>query len=246
MPRIEEIEAFHNKLAKILAEESKDSIKELQDALDAVNVQIHELEGKKLEISSISNVSEAVLKEYSDLEKEMEHLQEANKRFDDLAALKQEKSAEEEKYNKAVVEQTSELSQTVNEEMAKLNDYIYGGTKTSPILTVNDYKNYDLSVTRDGGTGSQYRGLILFDLAALKMTKLPIVVHDSIILKNLEDYALTKILELYDSTDKQVIIAFDKYDSYGPRAKELLESKSILRLSNNGDELFGKAFNETR
>lgn len=76
----------------------------------------------------------------------------------------------------------------------------------------------------------------------LSLTKLPILVHDSVVLKQISDDAIEKIIELYSSCGKQVIIALDKQDSYSEKTSRLLGESAVLRLSSNGQELFGRSW----
>ena len=92
----------------------------------------------------------------------------------------------------------------------------------------------------DTGTGIAYKGLIVYDLAVLRLTALPILVHDSLLLKQIADNAIEKILELYCSSGKQIIIALDKQSSYGIHTEQILESHAVLKLAPNGQELFGR------
>ena len=74
----------------------------------------------------------------------------------------------------------------------------------------------------------------------MNITPLPVIVHDSTMFKNVADFPVDKIIELYSKyTDKQIIIAFDKQNAYSDKTKEILESTMILKLDENGDELFG-------
>ena len=87
-----------------------------------------------------------------------------------------------------------------------------------------------------------YKGLVVYDLAVLSLTKLPLLVHDSVVLKQISDDAIEKIIELYSSCGKQVIIALDKQDSYSEKTSRLLGESAVLRLSSNGQELFGRSW----
>ena len=86
--------------------------------------------------------------------------------------------------------------------------------------------------------------MILFDLAVLKLTALPAVAHDSFMLKQIEDSVLEKLLEMYSKSDKQVFIAIDKETSYSDRAQEILNDSAVLRLSADGNELFGRSWDK--
>lgn len=94
----------------------------------------------------------------------------------------------------------------------------------------------------DTGTGIACKGLVLFDLSVLNSTKLPILAHDSVILKQISDEAIEKILELYIQSNKQIFIAFDKQDSYTEKAQKILAESAVLKLAPNGKELFGKSW----
>lgn len=244
---IEEVEEFHNQLAKILSKERKESLDSLKETLAITNGKIEELEKRQEKIPSTPNVSQAVLEQYSEIETELSNLKRANANFQKSVKLKEEKTHEQDSFNTLVVSETSNLTKIIDAEMSSLNDFIYGGAKTAPVIDIQDYKNYEFKVINDGGTGAQYRGLIIFDLAALRKTALPLLVHDSPVFKQVEDYAMPKILELYEqSAPKQVFIAFDKADSYGEEAKAILDRTKVLSLSSGGNELFGKSWNEVK
>ena len=91
-------------------------------------------------------------------------------------------------------------------------------------------------------TGSRYKGLILFNLAMLKPTALTAVANDSRILRQIENIVLKKLLEMYSKTEKQVFIAMDKETSHTKRAQGILNDYAVLRLSPNGNELFGRTW----
>lgn len=125
--------------------------------------------------------------------------------------------------------------------MSKLNDSIYEGSYNAPVLDFTE-NGYIFFTPDDTGTGIAYKGLVVYDLAVLGLTKLPILVHDSIVLKQISDDAIERIIELYSSCGKQVIIALDKQDSYSEKTAHLLNDAAVLKLSNNGEELFGRSW----
>ena len=71
---------------------------------------------------------------------------------------------------------------------------------------------------------------------------MPILVHDSVVLKQISDDAIEKIIELYSTCGKQVIIALDKQDSYSEKTAHLLGEAAVLKLTANGQELFGRSW----
>ena len=57
-----------------------------------------------------------------------------------------------------------------------------------------------------------FKELIIFDLVLLRLTELSVIAHDSNIFKNIADLPIDKIMELYNQSEKQIFIAFDKED----------------------------------
>lgn len=64
-----------------------------------------------------------------------------------------------------------------------------------------------------------------------------------LILKQIGDQPLEKILELYSQSAKQVFISLDKKGSYPERTQQLLEQSTVLHLTDDGNELFGRSWN---
>jgi hypothetical protein len=56
---------------------------------------------------------------------------------------------------------------------------------------------------------------------------------------------LEHILELYEDCGKQVFIAFDKPDSTSVKAATILNSTTVLPLS-DGNELFGRSWSKQK
>ena len=50
----------------------------------------------------------------------------------------------------------------------------------------------------NGETGAQYRGIIIFDLANLKLTPLSFVIHGMQMLLHIEKKVLAEIIKLYE------------------------------------------------
>lgn len=135
------------------------------------------------------------------------------------------------------------MQDKINSKMKDLNDAIYDGKRSSPNLKIKDSEHYEFSTPNDLGTGSKYKGIIVLDLSILELTKLPVIIHDSIMLKHIEDNAIEKILELYTRTNKQVFIALDKKGSYSQKAQNIMQTSTVLRLGSDTAALFGKTWN---
>lgn len=246
LERLAEIEDFHRKISRILNKEFKENEEKLLNLLEVTNSKIFELEAKLKDQKSLPNVTQAILEKYSNLQNELTNIQKANDNFIKADQLKERKDTLKAELNHLIVDVITQFQDDLNKRMHQLNDEIYNGRKTSPTLNISDTDHYTFFTPKDGGTGSKYKGLVLFDLAVLELTKLPVIIHDSILLKQIEDFALEKILQLYTKTKKQVFIALDKGTSYTQDAQEILAKNTVLTLEPGGSELFGRAWNEVQ
>ena len=109
--------------------------------------------------------------------------------------------------------------------------------------TADEYNSYRFETPDDTGTGSKYKGMVIFDLAVLNLTTLPAIVHDSLILKNISDGSIDGIMKIYASSKKQIFIAFDKQDAYTTETRKTVSDNQVLKLSNNHCELYGQSWN---
>ena len=243
---LEEVEGFHRRLSKVLRDEYKEAERNLATSYTVLNNEIVKLKDELAEIKKVPNVSEAILKEYAAITTELNNLQTANKNYEDHEKLDKNAKDYAETRDKVIAQQLWEIQAAVNKEMRTLTQSILGEGKQPPILTLEKLNKYRFETPNDGGTGAQFRGIITFDLANLRQTSLPFIVHDSIMLKNLSKNTLAKIVKLYEgvSDDKQVFISYDSLDSYDAETEKLMKKHCVLELSPGGDELFGWAWNE--
>ena len=242
---IEEIDAFHRKLKSVLNSEYKDSQRKIEDAIELLDVQIAVLERDVSEINATPHLTQALLDSYSGIDREMRNLRDANEYYvkkDELQTTREELQA---RHDSLIEELTAELQTEINIRLLELNAIVCNGRKTAPSINISNAKKYSFSTPNDIGTGSQTRGMFLFDLVTSEKTLLPAVVQDSMSVKQVEDPVMLKILELYRQSDKQFFVAVDKGESYTDDNKipDVIKETTRLKLS-PGHELFGRAWNE--
>lgn len=78
------------------------------------------------------------------------------------------------------------------------------------------------------------------------MTSLPAIAHDSLILKNVSDGSIEGIMKIYESFQKQIFISFDKQDAYQDETRRIVGENTVLKLSDNGGDLYGYSWNTER
>ena len=245
---LEDIERFHQKLAKILADEFAETEKDLATTFVLLNNEIVRIQEQITEIKNVPNVSQAILREFARITTELNNLREANQNYDEMERLKKVAADYAETRDAVIHDQLLAIESAVNQAMREISFAILkDATHLPPVLRLEKLGKYIFNTPNDGGTGAQYRGLITFDLANMEVAPVPFVVHDSVLLKNIERPVFSEIMRVYaamEAKGKQVFLAYDTLDSYGDETRSLLEANAVLELSPGGNELFGWAWNK--
>lgn len=241
---LKDIEKFHQKISDILRSEFQSAITNLNALIKTSNIEINSLEQEIQAMGVTSKISKAVLDKYASIDNTIQTFQKQNDAYAQAEELTVAAKELNDRFTSFQTEITAQLQNDINIEMDEINDYIYTGRKQAPILAINSTNSYMFKTPNDGGTGTNYKGLVVFDLAMLHLTALPSIAHDSILLKQIGDAPLERILEIYKSSDKQIFITLDKESSYSPHSQEILNKTMVLQLSENGNELFGRSWNE--
>lgn len=247
---LEEIEHFHQKLTKILEQEFAETERSLATTYSLLSREIDAIQEQITEIKNVPNVSQAILKEFAQITTELNNLRKANRNYDELQRLKQVAADYAATRDTIIADELLIIKNTVNREMDSITLEILGdATHMPPVLKLEKLNKYTFKTPNDGGTGAQYRGLITFDLANMAVTPIPFVVHDSVLLKNIERAVFSSIIKVYHNQrqqGKQVFMAYDTLDAYDKETRELVEENAVLQLSPGGNELFGWAWNKER
>ena len=245
---LEEIERFHQKLSKILEEEYAETEKNLATTYALLNNEIVRIQEQITEIKNVPNVSQAILKEFARITTELNNLKQANENYDELERLKKIATDYAETRDAVIADELLAIESTVNQQMREISLTILSdATHLPPVLRLEKLNKYTFYTPNDGGTGAQYRGLITFDLANMGVAPVPFVVHDSVLLKNIERPVFSAIIRVYydqKQKGKQVFMAYDTLDAYDKETRELVEENAVLQLSPGGNELFGWAWNK--
>lgn len=239
--KLQEIEEFHRIISLIFKSELRAERLKAEKELAEYDKIINEYENQLQELIQNPNLSKTILTQHTELLREKDRMQKENGAYTKLQQLKSERDADAERLQKFKQQQLAIIAHQLNDEMSRLNDSIYEGSYNAPVLDFTE-NGYLFFTPDDTGTGIAYKGLVVYDLAVLGLTKLPVLVHDSVVLKQISDDAIERIIGLYSSCGKQVIIALDKQDSYSEKTAQLLSDAAVLRLTKNGEELFGKSW----
>jgi hypothetical protein len=239
LAELSEVEAFHKKISGIFKQELIEENTRLRKEVSDYDSLIRTLENQMMQLFQTPRLSRIVLEEHAGKLKELDRMRGENEAYETVNDLKEQWNSDKQSLEDIKTKQFAILSDKVNNEMNRINNIIYKGGYNSPKIVFGG-NTYQFFTPNDTGTGIAYKGLVVFDLAVLNLTHLPILVHDSVVLKQISDEAIERIMEQYIASNKQVVIALDKQESYSSRTTQILEENAVLRLASNGEELFGR------
>ena len=144
-----------------------------------------------------------------------------------------------EQYREAV----KDIEAQINESLTTISNEVTDGIEKAPVLSMGLSNDLSFGTIDDTSEGTAFKNLVLYDLSLAKLSTVPVIIHDSNILKRIDDDYLEQILEHYQSCGSQVFIAFDKAESAKQGAKAILEQTTLLHLY-DGHELFGQSWSK--
>jgi uncharacterized protein YydD (DUF2326 family) len=242
----EEIEYFHKKIREILSEEMDEEIERLQPLIGEYDKEITRLNRKIEESGLAKEMSERVLSQCVNVSKSIDKLEEETAELIHQKELQEARAEAEQILEQLIQQQTEKLDEMqddINLRMEIINGVVTEKQETAPLLYITPQKEIVFETPSNTSEGTAYKSLVVYDLSILELRPIPALIHDSNILKRIEDVHLERILERYQTSRRQVFIAFDKADSTTTKAHKILDETAILRLS-DGNELFGRSWSK--
>jgi len=228
--RLSKIDSFHSSLSNILKEELQSSASNLTIQIGQVNNELLRLEKViSTALKSIENPNYIVDKVF-DISSALTKAKTENSYFESKNDLQVRATQITNELNEKKLLILDEIMERINKKLQLLTTEVYGLDGKSPTLILTE-KSYEFTIFEDTGTGKAYSNLILFDLAVLSETELPFVIHDSILYKNIQNDAVSNLIDIYASHKKQSFIAIDEINKYGLLAKQTLEKNRVIHLT---------------
>lgn len=242
--KLYEVEKYHQKLAAILDEQFTAERQSVEEEIAALQEQIKELQAQINQLGFVGNLSKEFLDKHSEIKGRIDALKAQNEAYLTLTDLQDARKKADDMLKRAIEDILADIERSINGKMKEFNDSLFTELRKAPHLHFNEYNSYRFETPDDTGTGSNYKGMVVYDLAVLYLTALPAIAHDSLILKNIGDGAVDGIMKIYAQSRKQVFIAFDKQAAYMPDTQKILADNTVLKLSDDNCELYGESWNK--
>ncbi len=227
--RLAEVEEFHSGVAKALRTELRQAEQDLKERLASVDEGIADIDARMANtLKSINEPTHLVDRVY-DLATTLGRAREENKQYqgeEELRRVILERKVELTTVKRNIL---SEIETHLNEGMRGIVTSVFGPERKSPQIALAE-NGYDFEVFEDTGTGTAYTGVLVFDLTIFGATMLPVLAHDSVMFKNIENDSVARLLQVYMATAKQSFIAIDEISKYGSEAADLLRTQGVLQL----------------
>jgi len=149
--RLEQVEAFHKRLAGILQSEIKASSRDIEAMIELATQQIEQLEAEQLKITRLPNVTKAVLEQYAAIKKELQKYQDANASYDQRIVLERRAQELKGQLDETIVTEMARITHRLNNRLEEFNNYIYDNSMKPPIAIVESASKYTYSTPDDGG-----------------------------------------------------------------------------------------------
>lgn len=90
-----------------------------------------------------------------------------------------------------------EIEVMIQEKLTAISDYVSEGIDNFPVIRITEADSYTFETPRNTGTGTNYKGMLFYDLSILKLTNLPAIAHDSLLFPYISDKNICRLLQLY-------------------------------------------------
>ncbi len=181
LQKLIDIERFHNKIQAILQNELVAAKTRLEKELIPIRQMVESLQKQVEEIRPSMVFSEEFLSAYSRLDRRIHKLEDENEAFDTRSALQNEKKRASDRLKAQMETVLRVIESTVNRHMSEISDYVSQGRDNPPVLGMKDYNSYTFETPKDTGTGTNFKGMLIYDLSILGSTVLPALAHDSLL-----------------------------------------------------------------
>lgn len=236
-----DIERFHNKIQKILEKELLDSKAKTEQEIKPFETLVDDLQKQIEAVNPSMAFSQEFLYAYTQLDRKIHKLEDENDAFITRNRLQNEKKLANDRLKEHMRIILHEIEVMIQEKLTEISDFVSEGIDNVPIIRINEADSYTFDTPRNTGTGTNYKGMLFYDLSILKLTNLPAIAHDSLLFPYISDRNICRLLQLYsEETSKQIFISFDHENNYGKETKNLLQKHKVLKLDAESDALFGK------
>lgn len=230
LEKLKNIESFHQGITNILTEELEAARQDLMIKIEGLDKEIEAISKKQDDLLKPDEELNVFIDSLVEMSAQLKTLRLENQFYLKLVEIIGDIDTKKDELVDLKEGITEKISKAINAKLEGLNNLIHENKRTAPQLKLT-YSKYEYKFFDNTGTGKAYTNLLIFDLALLTLTKLPFIIHDSFLFKNIEKEAVEKVIKLYNSMSKQVFIAIDIINMYNAETQQILADNKVIQLS---------------
>lgn len=227
-----EVESFHTGITNILKDQLKAEQAVLIEALAVAQSDIAKVDSSLLNLVDSREDSVYLLERLIDLDRQQNGLIQQNRYWTLSADAKNEIKRLKAEIDSVLENSVAEIERGLNTGIKEEITKIYSNEAISPVLTLG-VKDYKFDHGDDRGTGKGFANMIALDLTFLRLTILPVLIHDSLLFKNMDTPAIEHLVEIYSSFSKQIFISIDEVNKYKASVQRIIAESMFLKLDKN-------------
>ncbi len=231
LERLQQVEQFHQKIGRLVGRELRGELEILIAQEAEISESIADFDLRIKLALNVKGTPADLFAKVFELKEVTDKAREENRFFEQKNSIDESESASKARLDAIYDQIFRAIENSINSKLEKFNEVVYGSGRNPSRLRIKNSNSYSFSSPLDTGTGKSYAGLVGFDIAMLSLTSLPLIVHDSMIYKNIEISAIEQILGILASfKGKQIFLAFDEAKKFSREAQGILQSNRVLQL----------------
>lgn len=227
--RLAQVEEFHSGVARLLHTELRDSERALAEQIGQIDEAVGGIDAQMTEALGSVKEPTVLVDRVFKLAVKLNGATEENSRYDSEQALRASIKELKSRLSDTKEAELKFVTDLLNDGLRRTVTAVFGPDRKSPRIELRE-SNYSYQVFEDTGTGTAYSSLIMLDLTVFLATQLPVIAHDSLLFKNIENDSVARLLQVYLQSQKQSFIALDEIEKYGADTATLLHSHSVIQL----------------
>lgn len=254
--RLETIEYYHQALAGILETQLNEQHRLYTTQVASLQAEIRQQKARIISLGQSVQLDDETYQRSLDLHTRITQLDEQIRTFDRNQELKAQRKALKQEIEENIPATLGELTTQINAGMRDVMSALYPDQpRVAPIFAFKAATkgvSYTFDHNGDTGSGAKFNHLVAFDIAVLRSTPLPFLIHDSAIIKLIAYKPVAELLAVYTNTanltsgagePKQVFFSFDATKAYGAAAQERVTPAQVIHLDEGAEALYGFTWN---
>jgi hypothetical protein len=230
--RLAKVEGFHNGITKIMRKQLQEERLVIQENIEASINDIRKIDSELLVIVDSKEESVFLLERLMELDRYESELKLQNDFWRKSDGAKTKIKSIKGEITSSLSGFVAVLEELINESMSSFIGKIYTENPISPKITLGE-TDYKFDHGDDRGTGKGFANMICLDLTFLTKTKLPCLIHDSLLFKNMDVPSIEKLIDTYSESKKQIFISIDEKSKYKKDTQIKIDKSMFLKLDEN-------------